>query len=319
VLALVAAGIVVVATSGSGDPGRRIASGELEPGRLVVAAHAEPVSGARRVTHLVAASGSLWAAAAAPGRGAMLLRLDPASGAVRSRVALGGDAVGAAAGYGSLWVVTDGEGGRGELVRVDAQSGDVQATIALSTPEGVTTGAGAVWVTDPTRGELARVDPATNQVVGVATVPGAAAVAVAGGAVYVVERGSGVIADVDPVTLQVVKTVFVVADRLVSSGEGVWAISSASGTLLRFDGRAGPTGVAVTVGKSIAGATAAAQGALWVALGTRAGLGLLRPGATRLERVTHPRGLHATTLALTRAGLWMLDTRSPALTLLEAR
>jgi hypothetical protein len=329
VLALVATGIVVVVTSGSGDSRRKVASGVLAPERLSVALRARPAPAGRKVTHLVTAGRSLWAATTAPGRGrSMLLQLDPASGAVRSRVALGGDAVNAAAGFGSLWVVTAGAGKPGELVRVDAGSGDVQATIGLATPAAVATGAGSVWVTDPSRGEVVRVDPATNTVAGVLAVPDANAVAVTGGVVYVAPTTASRIDLVDAASFTIVNSLtFNVADiadmganRLVASGSRVWALSTASGAVLTLD----PNSPTVVTGRAVlertpAAAAAAPQGGLWVALaGPKPGLGLLRPGAARLvpARTT---GLDVTALAETRSGLWTLDAKSSTLTLLEAR
>ena len=181
-IAIVAGGLALLAGSGPDGGRRQVGTTALTPDRLVVGRRAVVAPPGRGPTLLAVAGTSLWAAGGPSDHGtSTLLRLDPASGAVRDRVKLPGDAISLAAGFRSLWVVVSDAGGgtgHGRLVRVDAGSGRVRATIDLGTPAHVATGAGAVWVTDSQRGELARIDPASNRVDGTVPVPGATAVAV---------------------------------------------------------------------------------------------------------------------------------------------
>jgi DNA-binding beta-propeller fold protein YncE len=255
-----------------------------------------------------------------------LLRLDPASGAVRDRVILQGSATSLAAGFRSLWVVVSdagGEGGHGRLVRVDERSGRVRATIDLATPARVATGAGAVWVTDPQRGELDRIDPAVDRVDGTVAVPRARAVAVARGKVWVADPAGGAVSSVDPVSLQVVTGLGGVGrpDELVASGTALWAVSTDAGMLTQID-TANPSLLpAVRLAGPVGAVAPSARGALWVTFdaGSRSGLGLIRAGQLPVIAPRNLRGIRAAALAATSDGLWTLEPRSSTLTLLEAR
>jgi hypothetical protein len=326
-LGLVVAAVLLVAGSGSDTADRRVGSGVLAPERLQVTLRAPVPSGGRPVTHLTTAGGSLWATvpADASGRGT-LFRLDPASGAVRARVAIPGDAVSLAPGFGSVWLAVDPSGAApGRLVRVDAASGRVQATIDLATPAQVAVGGGAVWVTDTARGELTRVDPSRDVVAGTVAVPGASAVAVAGDLVYVAEPRT--VAVVDAVLLREVTNIIgfapgAIPDALVASGTRLWAISSRAGIVWQqVDPRTQQLGPATPLADTITGAAPAPDGALWLAVGSGAArLGLLRPGSARLAPVAPAaRRLGATALSPTDTGLWIVDAPSSTLTLLEAR
>jgi YVTN family beta-propeller protein len=89
-------------------------------------------------------------------------RVDPASGAVGRRVAVGKDPVGVAIAEGSAWVAN---GGDDTLSRIDPVAGRVTATIDVEKgPFAVVAGEGAVWVAG-IETSLSRIDPATNDVV----------------------------------------------------------------------------------------------------------------------------------------------------------
>jgi hypothetical protein len=325
--ALVAAAVLVVAGSGSDTTDRQVGSGAVAPERLQVGLRAPLPSGGRPVTHLTTAGGSLWATVGADADGrSTLFRLDPASGAVRSRVAIPGNAVDLAPGFGAVWVAVDANGaGGGRLVRVDAATGHLQATVDLATPAHVAVGAGAVWVTDTAHGELTRVDPAHNVVAGTITVPEASAVAVTGDLVYVAQPGARTVAVIDAVLSSKVITASgfsadAVPDALVTSGTRVWAISTADGTVWDFE--AGVASAAPAhAGGAVTAAAPAPQGALWLAVADGATrLGLLRQGSTQLAPVAAgARRLEAGALTQSDAGLWIADAPSTTLTLLEAR
>jgi YVTN family beta-propeller protein len=87
-------------------------------------------------------------------------------------LALRGDAVWAASRLGAT------------VTRLDRATGDVEATIELAAaPNGIATGAGAVWVTMP--GQVQRIDPTTNTVTATIPVPAdAEGIVVADGSVW---------------------------------------------------------------------------------------------------------------------------------------
>ena len=163
VAALVATLLTVGVFGGSGAGRARIATPSLALHRLVVARRAVLAAPGQGPALLTETAGSLWATGGVADRGAgTLLQLDPASGAVRNRFTVPGDAVGITSGFGSVWVaVTDAANpaGAGRVVRIDPRTGKRLATIDLGVPSGIAVGADAVWVTDARDGRLARIDP----------------------------------------------------------------------------------------------------------------------------------------------------------------
>ena len=105
--------------------------------------------------------GSIWAASGADDR---LLRIDPASGAVRARITIaaapgervaGPSAV--AGGFGSVWVT---DTLSGTVSRIDPRLNAVTATIRVGArPTRIAAGDGAVWVLDAGRATVVRIDP----------------------------------------------------------------------------------------------------------------------------------------------------------------
>ena len=114
------------------------------------------VSGVDVPLRVAAADGAVWATAFASGE---VVRIDPATGKVAGRVAVGKGAEGVAIGLGSVWVVAQ---DAGRLVRVDPAGTTVTggADIGLGARL-VTTGAGAVWVSHYRDGTVLKVDPAS--------------------------------------------------------------------------------------------------------------------------------------------------------------
>ena len=97
-------------------------------------------------------SGTLLVNAFAVGEGAVwvadtsgeLFRIDPGSGRVKSRAALGGSLSAVAVGEGAVWVA-DSQGGI--LSRVDPRTGKVVARIDVGhLPSDIAVGEGGVWV-----------------------------------------------------------------------------------------------------------------------------------------------------------------------------
>jgi streptogramin lyase len=78
-------------------------------------------------------------------------------GVERTRVKVGTEPRGVAAGFGSVWVSI---GGADKVVRIDPKSAKVAQTIDVGPgPEGITVGPKSVWVADGLTGALTRIDP----------------------------------------------------------------------------------------------------------------------------------------------------------------
>ncbi len=157
----------------------------------------------------------------------------------------------------------------GNLVAlVSASDGAVQATVPLpAPPAGVATGAGSVWVTEPSAGLVARIDPvrrAVEATIPVGTSP--ARVVAAGGQVWVLDQADRTLARIDPQTDTVAQTIAMASqpsDILLSAGS-LWVASRGDGRVLRIDPGTGRTRSVVRTGGN-PGGLAAADGAVWVA------------------------------------------------------
>jgi branched-chain amino acid transport system substrate-binding protein len=110
---------------------------------------------------LALGAGALWALARDDNT---LLRLDAATGALRSRIAVPATHLDAlAAGAGAVWATDSYDG---TLWRIDPGPRLTTRTISTGTgTDGVAVGAGAVWTINSLRGTLTRVDPRRNRVV----------------------------------------------------------------------------------------------------------------------------------------------------------
>ena len=86
-------------------------------------------------------SGSVWVALALDHQ---LIRIDPATGAVRKTIRVGRSPAGVAVGAGSVWVANSGDG---TVSRIDPDTGEVAATIPVgASPQDVTVADSRVWV-----------------------------------------------------------------------------------------------------------------------------------------------------------------------------
>ncbi len=139
----------------------------------------------------------------------ILARLDPVSGAVRTRVAVGRGPQALAADGDTVWVL-DGHGVDAEdrLDRVDARRGRVVASFKVPHwPAALAVGRRHVWVVSSPRssgGVVTRIDKRTGLAVtrriARSWIPDA--VALAGGAVWVADPGVAALIRIDPHTLR---------------------------------------------------------------------------------------------------------------------
>jgi DNA-binding SARP family transcriptional activator/ABC-type branched-subunit amino acid transport system substrate-binding protein/DNA-binding beta-propeller fold protein YncE len=211
-----------------------VALSRIEPGSAVTTERIRLLRGGTGGVHLIGrwpgerqiavGADGVWAV---DGNG-ILWRLDPGTGRVVASI----EAMGArslVADNQGLWVVTE-DG----VSRIDPDSNTVAEKVPLATSglTGVTTGAGAVWVTDPFAGTLWRIDQRPEPVTkSIAVGPGAWSVAFGGGAVWVANTLDGTLLRIDPATNRVVsRTPLRGTPREVAVGGGRVLVSMGTGT-----------------------------------------------------------------------------------------
>lgn len=198
---------------------------------------------------LAAGGGSVWAGGLGSGD---VLRIDPATGKIRSRISIGARVFNLAAAPGAVWGVAN---LTNTATRIDTSNGKVTASVRVGNgpydiewgfgsawvsnslegtvsritgkqvvktikvgvePNGLSAIGGYVWVTDHTAGKLLRLDPRTNRVTGTVTLSGADWVTGFGGSLYVSQE-TNVVSRVDARTLKVLGSVKVHRNPLGSA------------------------------------------------------------------------------------------------------
>jgi hypothetical protein len=166
-----------------------------------------------------------------------------------------GEATGAAVGPNAVWVL-----GNDVVREVDPKRNAVVATFALLGTGGVhqiTTGLGAVWISDGSGGQVTRIDPSTHRVVATVNVDGPTSMAVAGGRIWVVSSHpdpesdcvsavciSRALVPIDPVTNRAGNPIVLPrsgapTEPLLASGGGAVLFVSRWWSILRVDTAAG--------------------------------------------------------------------------------
>jgi peptide/nickel transport system substrate-binding protein len=185
-------------------------------------------------------------------------------------------------------IVTTGSFGpqpsRSQLVAVraarvlDPASGRVTGSVMVgSSPAGITSGAGRVWVTNGADGTVTRIDPKgvhVDQTVAVGSSP--AGIVFADGAIWVANALDGSVSRIDPRAGRVVQTIDVGQRPVaVTAGAGaVWVGDAEGHVVVPVDPREGVPRRSVRLAESPAG-VAVGFGALWVT----------EPAARKLVRV----------------------------------
>jgi YVTN family beta-propeller protein len=129
--------------------------------------------------------GAIWITGFDPAsKAGVLMRLEPARGALRPTIPLEGIPGDVAIGHGALWVTVNSEN---TVWRINPRTGSVVRTIQVGAgPLAVAVGEDSVWVVNAKDGTVSRIDPATNRVVVTVPVGGSPRdVAVGGGRVWV--------------------------------------------------------------------------------------------------------------------------------------
>lgn len=165
----------------------------------------------------------------------LLVRIDPRSQRVTSRVSLPHPMSALAVGGGGVWLTgtdfgPDDEQPRGSVVRVNPASGQIDLATQFdppSSPTDVVVGLGSVWVSDSTADAVYRIDPDTGAVrAEIAVSGGPTSLAVAGGAVWVAKPATGEVRPIDPDTNRPGPPVKVGSDAAVLAA-GRWGLAVA--------------------------------------------------------------------------------------------
>jgi YVTN family beta-propeller protein len=169
-----------------------------------------------------------------------------ASGGRARAVVIAGDAVGA----------------------ISPSGGAIRTVVPLgSSPSGVASGDGAVWVASPNQDTVSRIDPEARAVVQTIQVGSSpAAVAVGAGAVWVSNNYGQTVSRIDPSVDRVVQTIPVGSGPTgLAVGDGsVWVANSNDGTVSRIDAVSGAVSGTIALGGAGATDVAVGAGGVWV-------------------------------------------------------
>src|SRR5207244_1422332 len=137
----------------------------------------------------------------------------------------------------------------------------VQTIGVGSSPSGITTGNGAVWVANSLDGTVSRIDPGTNTVVPTIDVGnGPVGIAYAGGSIWVANTGDDTITSIDAASGKPTKTVPIAATELAFGAGTLWASERTANRVARIEPATGsvvgtipvgnrPQGVAISSGR----------------------------------------------------------------------
>ena len=193
---------------------------------------------------------AVWVASTKP---YSVLRTDPATSKIVSKVSLSGEACsGLATGFGSLWVPLCGK--KPSLVRVDVDKNRVIATLPLGPagPEGgITVSGDSIWIVTDGKGTLSRIDPTTGAVrQKISIPPGSYNPLFSDGIIWVTGFDSSVLTAVDALTGEVLVSIPVgPKPRFLTAGGGsIWTLNQGDGTVTRVDAKTRKVTATITLG-----------------------------------------------------------------------
>jgi YVTN family beta-propeller protein len=200
--------------------------------------------------------------------------------------------------------------------RIDAAAGGVVATLPVgSLPDGITFGAGSLWVTDTTNGTVSRIDPVTDTVIQTIQVGDSpSGVAYGHDAIWVANGGGRTVSRIDPSTNQVVGAPITVGNDpsgIAANGQWVWVTNRLDGTLSRIDPSDDSVMAPVPVGSTPVG-VAEGAGALWVS-DLDAGEVLRIDPATGTLTARVPVGNGPSAIAASTDAVWVVNSRDGTL------
>jgi YVTN family beta-propeller protein len=155
-----------------------------------------------------------------------LLRIDPRTMNVRSRIDVGIKPSTITVGEGAVWAAGD-----GVVVRIDARTNELAGEWRVSRgPWGIAAGAGAIWITAADDDVVARIDAVTQELLTIPVGDLPTAVAVGDGSVWIANAGDGTVSRIDPRTRRVVATITLGASpEAIAVGEDVVYVATSAG------------------------------------------------------------------------------------------
>ncbi len=266
-LALALAAVVVGLALSAGAVNRQPALTPGASGVVAVRTGAARVAAATPLagppSAVATGSGSVWAADASNGT---VSRIDPHSGVVVDRIAVGGDPASITSGDGAMWVAnTVGA----TILRIDPATETVTQTIGFggSNPDALAFGAGRLWVADSSTRALYEVDPSTGA--RLRTIPldvSPTAIVFGADALWVADYNRATLLKISPSSERVLATVRVATGpaSLAFAAGDLWVANSLDSTLSRIDPATLTVRATIPVGSGPS-AVIAADGSVWVA------------------------------------------------------
>ena len=176
----------------------------------------------------------------------MVVRLDPATGAVHARIKTDAGPCGMAYGAGSIWVENY---TASSVTRIDVATNHTRTITVGASPYDVTFAGGAAWVTDYASNTVTRIDAATDHTRTINVGNSPVGIAPAAGAVWVANSGSNTLSRIDIGTDAVRTVSFGGSPQWTAyAGDTVWIGDQGSGEIARLDARAGRIVQRVKVG-----------------------------------------------------------------------
>ena len=190
--------------------------------------------------------------------------IEPDSGRITARYAVGRSPSAVVGGGGSIWVAN---GADGTVSRIDrGRDQPVKVIPVGETPAALAFGGGSLWVADSDSRTVWQVDPGSNKVVQPIEVGNAPrALAVAGGDLWVASGVDGGVRRIDLDRPGASRSIAVGANpSAMTAGYGaLWVASEESGTVTRIAPRTGKVVIPIRVGNGPS-ALAVGEGGVWV-------------------------------------------------------
>ncbi|HEY1330379.1 MAG TPA: ABC transporter substrate-binding protein [Actinomycetota bacterium] len=195
--------------------------------------------------------------------------------------------------------------------RIDAASGRILGAIPLDLAPGeMTSGSGAVWITNPNDGRVTRVDPQTNSIVDTIDVGGLpSAIAAGAGGIWVTDETGPAVDLISPQTNAVVARYPVGnGPSGVAVGLGsVWVADRLDGSVTRLDAQTGHLQARILVGQSPT-AIAVGAGGVWVTDSGGERLLEISPSTNALQE-SIPVGGDPEAIAIGANGIWTANAQ----------
>ena len=192
---------------------------------------------------------------------------------------------------------------------IDGATADLSAVVTrVGRPDGIASGAGAVWVTDSADNLLLRVDLAGQVIDRIPVGRGPAGVTVGDGEVWVANELDGTVSEVNPGAGRQVATIPVgIGPHAIAFGYGsVWVANVTDDTLFRIDAATGTVTTVIPLGSAPAG-IATGAGAVWVTSQQTGELLRIDPADNRPSRAI-PIGRSPAGLAAGGGSIWVADS-----------